>query len=433
VSRQARIRMTARATDEPHRVASQLELLFDLTFVIAIAALTGRFAHALADGHALEELVPFLQVFFAVWWAWVNFTWFASSFDTDDVPFRLLTFVQIAGVLVLATGVPDALEHGDFGAVALGYVIMRLGLVAQWLRAAIEDPASRGTSLRFAIGITLAQLGWVLLVVAAGGWLPLFAALVLVELAIPQWAERKQPTSWHPHHIAERYGLFTIILLGESVFVASTGLDRALAAGGVSAPLVVVAVSALGLVFALWWLYFLQPAGDGLAAHRERAYLWGYGSYGIFAALAAVGAGLEVAVEQTGHHIAASPAAVGYAIAIPVAVFLVLLWALHAPLLSRPVCGPGPMLGGALVILLLPLAAQQIGVVAVVAAISVTCASIVALTVRRQRSAQSPPRAPRMRFDAPKSSTSALLPLQSSAPFTRLPTSSGPYSPASRL
>jgi low temperature requirement protein LtrA len=376
--------MTARATDEPHRVVSQLELLFDLTFVIAVAALTGRFAHALADGHALELLVPFLQVFFAVWWAWVNFTWFASSFDTDDVPFRLLTLLQMAGVLVLAAGVPSALDHGDFGAVTLGYVIMRLGLVAQWLRAAVEDPSSRGTALRFAVGITIAQLGWVLLL-SAGGRLWLFGALVLLELVIPLWAERKMPTSWHPHHIAERYGLFAIILLGESVFAASTGVERALAAGGVSAPLVLVAVSALALVFALWWLYFLQPAGDGLASHRDRSYIWGYGSFGIFAALTAVGAGLEVAVEDAGHHVAASPVAVGYAIAIPVAAFLVLLWALHAPLLDQPVCRPTAMLGGSLVILLLPLAAHTIALAVVVAAISVTSASIVAITIARER------------------------------------------------
>ena len=106
--------------------------------------------------------MPFLQVFFAIWWAWMNFTWFASSFDTDDVPYRLLTMVQMAGVLVLAAGLPAALEHGDFGAVALGYVIMRLGLVAQWLRVAVDDPASRGMALRHAIGITIAQVAWVL-------------------------------------------------------------------------------------------------------------------------------------------------------------------------------------------------------------------------------------------------------------------------------
>ena len=372
-------RMTARATDEPHRASSQLELLFDLTFVIAIASLAVGFAEALADGNALDELVPFLQVFFAIWWAWINFTWFASSFDTDDVAYRLLTFVQMAGVLVIAAGVPSALEDGAFGAVALGYVIMRLGLVAQWLRVAAEDPASRGFALRYAIGITVAQAFWVLwLGIDGAASLAFFAGLVVLELAIPRWAERSQTSSWHPHHIAERYGLFTIILLGESVFAASTGVDSALDAGGVSAPLVVVAVSALALVFALWWLYFLQPAGDGLASHRERSYIWGYGHYGIFAALAAVGAGLEVAVERAGHDIAASPVAVGYAIAVPVSVFLVLLWALHAPIVSRPVCRPTPMLGGAVVVLLLPLAEPWIGLPAVVAVIALACATIVA-------------------------------------------------------
>jgi low temperature requirement protein LtrA len=410
--------MTARATDEPHRVASQLELLFDLTFVIAIASLTSRFAHDLASGHALDELAPFLQLFFAIWWAWVNFTWFASSFDTDDVPFRLLTMVQIAGVLVLAAGVPAALDDGDLGAVTLGYAIMRLGLVAQWLRVAIEDPSSRGTALRFAIGITIAQFAWGLRLglheagrLSDDTLLLMFTALVILELAVPPWAERKQPTSWHPHHIAERYGLFAIILLGEGVFVASTGVEGVLASGGVSAPLVAVAVSALALVFALWWLYFLQPAGDGLAADRDRVYLWGYGSYGIFAALAAVGAGLEVAVEHAGHHVAASPVAIAYAVAIPVAVFLILLWALHGLLLSLPVLRPTPMLGGSLVILLLPLAAQRTALAAVVAAIAVTCASIVAITIAREPgrlSSGGPALAPRGRRQMPEQGKSAV-------------------------
>jgi low temperature requirement protein LtrA len=383
-----RIRMTARPTDEPHRVASQLELLFDLTFVIAIASLTARFAHAIAEGHALDEVVPFLQVFFAIWWAWVNFTWFGSSFDTDDVAFRLLTMVQMAGVLVLAAGVPVAFDDGDLGAVTLGYAIMRLGLVAQWLRAAVEDPASRATALRYATGITLATVAWVIRLglhdagmLSDAALLLVFVALVILEMGIPRWAERKGPTSWHPHHIAERYGLFAIILLGEGVFVASTGVERVLASDGVSAALVAIAVSALALVFALWWLYFLQPAGDGLAAHRDRSYLWGYGSYGIFAALAAVGAGLEVAVEHTGHHIAASAVAVAYAVAVPVTVFLVLLWALQALISSPPVLRPAPMLGGCAAILLLPLAASQVSLAIIVAAIAATCAAIVAVTI----------------------------------------------------
>ena len=137
---QIRIRMAARPTDEPHRASSQLELLFDLTFVVAIASITAQLAHSIAEGHALDGLIPFFQVFFAIWWAWMNFTWFASSYDTDDVPYRLLTMVQMAGVLVLAAGVQAAVNDGDYRAVTLGYFIMRIGLVAQWLRAGIEDP-----------------------------------------------------------------------------------------------------------------------------------------------------------------------------------------------------------------------------------------------------------------------------------------------------
>src|SRR5215211_4887679 len=124
-----RVRMRPRATDEPHRASSPLELLFDLTFVVAVASITAQLAHGIAAGHALEEVTPFLQVFFAIWWAWMNFTWFASSYDTDDVPYRLLTMVQMAGVLVLAAGVPSAFEESDFRAVTLGYLVMRIGLV----------------------------------------------------------------------------------------------------------------------------------------------------------------------------------------------------------------------------------------------------------------------------------------------------------------
>jgi low temperature requirement protein LtrA len=96
--------MTARAVDEPHRASTQLELLFDLTFVVAIAAIVVQLAHGVAEGHAADVVGLFLQVFFAIWWAWMNFTWFASSYDTDDVPYRLLTLVQMGGVLVLAAG-----------------------------------------------------------------------------------------------------------------------------------------------------------------------------------------------------------------------------------------------------------------------------------------------------------------------------------------
>ena len=99
-----RVRMTARDTEEEHRASTELELFFDLTFVVAVASVTAQLAHGLADGHATSLLTPYLQVFFAIWWAWMNFTWFASAYDTDDVPYRLMTMLQMGGVLLLAAG-----------------------------------------------------------------------------------------------------------------------------------------------------------------------------------------------------------------------------------------------------------------------------------------------------------------------------------------
>jgi low temperature requirement protein LtrA len=294
----------------------------------------------------------------------------------------------MAGVLVLAAGVPNAADHSDYRAITIGYLIMRIGLVGQWLRAAFEDPERRRTALRYATGIATLQLGWVLWIVLAEtgvlsspGQVAGFAVLAVLELSVPRWAERTTTTNWHPHHIAERYGLFTIILLGESVLAATRGVQGALETGDVDGPFVVVAGSGLILLFALWWLYFLAPAGKGLTDRRHRSYLWGYGHYGVFASLAALGAGLEVAVEQTGHDLHVSPMAVCYAVAIPVAVFLVLFSIVHAAINAEPIMHPAAVLGWVTVIALLPLAASRIGVAAVVALLAAVCTLLVAIMI----------------------------------------------------
>ncbi|MGW7683198.1 low temperature requirement protein A [Kribbella sp. NPDC054772] len=380
-----RVRMTARPIDEPHRVSSQLELLFDLTFVVAVAAVTEQFAHTIADGHASDGVLPFLQVFFAIWWAWMNFTWFASSYDTDDVTYRILTMVQMAGVLLLGAGVPAAADHGDYLMITLGYLIMRLGLISLWLRAGIEDPASRRTAFRYAFGIGILQVGWFgrLYLATTGAsdrvLLVTFVVLAALELCVPLWAERPHSTNWHPHHIAERYGLFTIILLGEAVLASSNAVRRAVVATAVSAELIAVAACGLVILFALWWLYFLRPAGPRLEDRRDRSYRWGYGHYGIFASLAALGAGLEVAVEQTSHELHLSPTGASYAVAVPAACFVLLLWAVHRCVGEPSRAHLGTAAGGAAVLLALPLATPQIGSVADLALLAATCVALVAV------------------------------------------------------
>ena len=126
-----------------------------------MASAAARAHHEIAEDHVGDGVVGYALVFFAIWWAWMNFTWFASAYDTDDVAYRLTTLVQIAGALILAAGVPDAMEGGDFTAITVGYVVMRLAMVTQWLRAAGTDPPHRRSALRYA-GITILQVFWVL-------------------------------------------------------------------------------------------------------------------------------------------------------------------------------------------------------------------------------------------------------------------------------
>ena len=176
--------MGPRDPDEEHRASTPLELFFDLCFVVAVAQAAGQLHHGLADGHAGAAVTGYLMVFFGIWWAWMNFTWFASAYDVDDVPYRLAVLVQIAGVLILAAGIPRAFDSRDFGIGVAGYVVMRTALIAQWLRACRGHPECRRTALRYAAGVGACQAGWVLLLAAPDGWRVLgWIVLVPAELA----------------------------------------------------------------------------------------------------------------------------------------------------------------------------------------------------------------------------------------------------------
>jgi low temperature requirement protein LtrA len=321
--------MVARAIDEEHRSATVLELFFDLCFVVAVASAASALHHEVAADHVGDGVVGYVTVFFAIWWAWMNFTWFASAYDTDDVPYRLTTLVQIAGALILAAGVPEAVDGGDFTVITVGYVVMRLAMVTQWLRAARSDPPHRRSALRYAAGITVLQVGWVLrLFLPEGMGYASFLVLAAAELAIPIWAERAAPTSWHPRHIAERYGLFTLIVLGECVLASTLAIQTALEDDAALADLATTAAGGLLTVFGMWWLYFSKEAHEFLITLRA-GIVWGYGHYLVFASAAAVGAGLAVNVDYLTDHAAIGARGAAAAFAIPVAVFLLAVWALQ--------------------------------------------------------------------------------------------------------
>jgi low temperature requirement protein LtrA len=350
--------MRSRSPEEEHRAATPLELFFDLVFVVAVAQAASRLHHGIAEAHVAEAVISYMMVFFAIWWAWMNFTWFASAYDTDDVPYRLAVFVQIIGALILAAGAPQAFDEHDFTIVTLGYVVMRLALVGQWLRAARSDPARRLTAYRFAAGVTACQIGWVALLFFPAAWWG-FPLMALAELLVPVWAERAEPTLWHPGHIRERYGLFTIIVLGETVLSASLAIQSAMEASHLNANLVMIIIGGLLIVFSMWWLYFDQPEHI-LFTSLRMSFVWGYGHLFIFSSAAAVGAGLAVTVDQALDHAEIGPVAAGMAVSIPVAIYLISLWALHWPPHSLKLSQILLFPVAALLILLVPLTGQAV-------------------------------------------------------------------------
>lgn len=322
--------MRGRTPDEPHRAATPLELFFDLVIVVAVAVAAASLHHGIADDHIPEAVLGYLLTFFAIWWAWMSFTWFAAGYDTDDVPYRVAVFVQMAGAVILASGIGRAFDDGDWSAVTLGYVVMRIALVFQWLRAAHDDPERRVQNLRWAIGITLTQIGWValLLIVPTELFLPVFALLGIAELSVPILANAGARVRWHGDHIVERYGLLTIIVLGESVLAGALAFGSVADGGFADVDLLLVAIGALLLVFAMWWLYFERPTTD-LLTSLPRAYEWGYGHYFIWAAAAAAGAGIPVAVDVVTDHAEVGLPVAGAAVAVPVAIYLFGIWVLQ--------------------------------------------------------------------------------------------------------
>jgi low temperature requirement protein LtrA len=318
---------------EPHRTATSLELLFDLCFVIAVAQASASLSTAVTGGHYITGSLRFALVFFTIWWAWMNFTWFASAYDPDDVPYRLTVLVQITGSLILAAGVPRAFEEGDLRVITLGYALLRTALAVLWLRAARSDPGRRRTALRFAAGVTGCQIGWVgVLFLPAPAQLPAIIGLIVAELSVPVWAQSAGMTPWHPHHIAERYELFTLIVLGESVAAATTAVRGAFDRHHNAGALYLLAAGGLLMVFAMWWLYFARPAHTLLAtthqAHRKR-FTWAYGHYLIFASAAAEGAGLAAYAKLITRRADVPSPAAGVAITMPAAIFLITVWAIH--------------------------------------------------------------------------------------------------------
>ena len=314
--------MVARDPGEPHRAATQLELFFDLVSVIALASATAAFHHAISYGHGPDLLLNFCFMIAAIWWPWVNHTWFASASDNDDAVYRIFTIVIMSGYLLFAAGATHILETMDFTYGVIGWFVMRIGMVGLWLRAAAHSPEYRAPAMIYAIGLIIAQALWVVMYFTVtpenANFIPICVGIFVVELMVPVASGLVKGVPFHRHQVIERYGLLNIIVLGE-VLLSISFMFGELYDGHFDWALVSAAVAGIVIVFCIWWLYFIEP--DHLnSTQAHRVFLWGYGHIAILLAgtliAAGLGAHMDVLTDHSKIDLASANAYVGAAVAI---------------------------------------------------------------------------------------------------------------------
>jgi low temperature requirement protein LtrA len=291
--RPPRLRTLADAEEERH--ASWLELFFDLVFVVAIAELS----HELVVDHTLNGFAVFAALFVPVFVAWQGFSFYADRFDTDDVFFRVCMLAAMLAVAALAIQIPSV-AHGESSAgFALAYIAIRVLTVVLNLRAYRHVPLARPLIGRYVAAFSFSVALWTVSLAVPEPWRFLLWGIGLaVDLGVPAVIGPRfvGRVPLHASHIPERFALFTIIVLGESVVAVALGV------AGSDWELSSAAGAALGFlaVACLWWTYFDVGAGLALAPGPWTAVRFIYFHVPMWAALTAVAAGVNLLIEEAG-------------------------------------------------------------------------------------------------------------------------------------
>jgi low temperature requirement protein LtrA len=288
------------ATAADRRV-TWLELFFDLIFVAAVA----QVGLPLASDYSLAGLARYAVMFLLIWWAWLGHTLYCTRFDTDDLVQRLLTLVQIFAAAVMAANARDVFGSRDSAGFGAAYAVLRAVLVIQYLRAR-RVPETRSLTSLYSFGFGIAAVLW-----GAAAFAPVPARFWIWGLALAAdlgtpWLAVRASHEFPPNaaHLPERFGLFTIILLGESVAAVMLGMQSQ---ETWNPPAATSALFGLGLIFGYWWWYFDGARGAAerhITSRRDNFlfHIWSYAHLPLYLSLAVAGVGLR-------HSIALAPGA----------------------------------------------------------------------------------------------------------------------------
>ena len=341
---------TASGHDREERRASWLELFFDLAFAGAV----GQLAGALQDHPSLGNLTRFLMLFTPIWWLWVQLSFYADRHESEDAAHRTAFLTAILLCVALAASAPRALS-GDTTGFVIAFILIRGLQLTLYARARHYLPATRALYTRYLIFFGAGGALWLCSLAVPGALRYAIWGAALLTDAVGALAmltpSRRVPVN--PWHLADRFQIFVLIVLGESV----ARLISAAAHRPWSVPLAVVLAAALLTLAAVWWAWLSTADRDALDTPQAIAQFTAV-NLSIVAGIGAASAGLHLAIlaAHGGGTIGAGPRAALYG---GVSVYLLasailpsrkLTWQARAARLTTALAAMGLVFMGAIVV-----------------------------------------------------------------------------------
>lgn len=284
-----------RTDEDALRRVTWLELFFDLVFVVTISEIS----HRLAGDLSLKNISHSAFLFLPVFWVWLGSTVYNDRFESDDSSHKIFTFLKMIPVAGLALSIHDAFGH-TANSFASSYVAARVLLIFLWLRGGLHNPIVRPLSNRYAQGFALSAILWTVSLFIDSPWkFVLWSVGLFIDLATPLTTMniQKNLPRLNATHMPERFGLFMIIVLGESVIGAIDGISSSGLMG-----IETEAVGFLGLIlaFSLWWLYFDNVMEEPIKKGVWWTAAWAYSHLPLAMSVTAIGVGILQVIQQGG-------------------------------------------------------------------------------------------------------------------------------------
>ena len=274
------------------RHSSWLENFYDLVFAIIVLQLSIN----LNLDVSVNGFLSFVALFIPVCWLWIGVAFYATRFGTDDMTHRFLTLLQIGACAFMAVNIPEGLGKNS-GLFALSYAATRAILVIEYIRAGKHVPEARSLTNRYSIGFSISAVIWFV-----SAFVPppfrfiLWIIGMIIDICTPLLFTKRFSTQFAPHtqHLPERFGSFTIIVLG----IAILGVVNGIATHEWTIYSMISAALGLGIAFSLWWIYFDTVDGSEIRALQENKKLgvyvtWLYIHFPLIIGFTALGVGVE--------------------------------------------------------------------------------------------------------------------------------------------